>query len=351
MPGGVSPAAAAPAPAYLQPDLRFSSAPPKTMHWLGIVGMAVIVGLTVFFAFNARVPQLPKRDQEIGYRFGFFLWPILIGMVVAWLVAGRKRRRDPNLFAILFCSIAAGVAGLTVVGNLRTTGSLPFHGPETTDQKITRLMREAGGAQPVHKSWFGESSVDATLRDMFTELIAYNKNYTAAAAKIDLSKVRLLNTPQAFADPDSAAEGLRELHAAYDLDSLETQRMQQFIAKYRARFAALSPSDKSITTGFDKGLAQSAPLRNRAISGEQAWIASVDQVYDYARAHHSSFKFVNAHLVIADHAALLEFNSRIHTMNQDRLDFLAAKKQLDDFQHNTLQKFGLTPQQTGRSPH
>src|SRR6185312_4803064 len=251
----------------------------------------------------------------------------------------------------LFCFIGLGLGALSMVGNLKTTGSLTFHGFETTDQKIGRLMREASGTQPVHKSLFGESAVDTTMREMFTELIAFNKDYTAAAAKTDLSKVALLNTAQAFADPDSATEGLKQLHAAYDLDAAQHQRMQQFIQKYRARFAALSPSDQSITSGFDKGLAQSEPLRNRAISGEQLWIASVDQVYDYARAHHASFKVVNGHLVIADPAALQEFNSRVHTMNQNREDFLAAKKQLDDFQHNTLQKFGLTPEQTGRSPH
>lgn len=318
------------------------------MHWLALVGVIATPLLAIAYAALAPLPPLPNEAQAVGYRFGLILAFVGIPALIAYLAAGRKKVKNLNRFAAIFSIIGVAFIGLNFAQAV-TSGTI--HGFETTDQKISRLMREASGAQPVHKSWFGESPVDTTLRDMFTELIAYNKNYTAAAAKIDLSKVRLLNTAQAFADPDSAAEGLRELHAAYDLDASQHQRMEQFIAKYRARFAALSPSDKSITTGFDKGLAQSAPLRNRAISGEQAWIASVDQVYDYARAHHWSFKFVNGHLVIADHAALLEFNSRIHTMNQDRLDFLAAKKQLDDFQRNTLQKFGLTPQQTGRSPH
>lgn len=316
------------------------------MHWLAVIGIIATPLLAIAYAALAPLPPLPNEAQAEGYRFGTFFSGAGIPALIAYLAAGRKKVRNLNRFAAIFSIIGIALIGLNFAQAI-TSGAI--HGFETTDQKISRLMREAGGTQPVHKSLFGESPVDTTLRDMFTELIAYNKDYTAATAKIDLSKVRLLNTPQAFSDPDSVAEGLRELHAANDLDALEAQRMQQIIQKYRARFAAISPHSDSLVSGFDKGLAQSETLRSRAVSGEQAWLSSVDQVYDYARAHHSSFKVVNGHLVILDHLALLEFNSRVHTMNQSRLDFLAAKKQLDDYQHNTLQKFGLTPQQTGRS--
>lgn len=316
------------------------------MHWLGVLGLIAVPLLAAAFLAAVPVPPLPNEAQADGYRFGLILAFIGIPGLIAYLAAGRKKVRSLNRFAAIFSIIGIALIGLNFAQAI-TSGAI--RGFETTDQKISRLMREAGGAQPVHKSLFGESPVDTTLRDMFTELIAYNKDYTAAAAKVDLSKVRLLNTAQAFADPDSVAEGLRELHAANDLDALEAQRMQQIIQKYRARFAAISPHSDSLVSGFDKGLAQSDTLRSRAVSGEQAWLSSVDQVYDYARAHHSSFKVVNGHLVILDHLALLQFNSRVHTMNQSRVDFLAAKKQLDDYQHSTLQKFGLTPQQTGRS--
>jgi hypothetical protein len=349
MPPGASPAAAAPAPAYLQPHLRFSSAPPKTMHWLGIVGIAVVVGLTVFLAFISPIPQLPNHDEEIGYRFGFFVWPVLIAMLVAWLVAGRKRRRDPNLFAILFCSIAVGVAAFTVVGNLRTTGSLPFHGPETTEQKMSRLMREAAGLQPVHKHLFGESSLDTGIRDLFRNLITVNKQYQQEVQKLDTKDIAALGTPASFSDPDAATAGLQEVHARYKLHSLQEQRIQELLDNFKQRFSDLSSKDRQdFINGMDEGFARVMPVRHKAIAAEKAWVDSLDDIYSFARIRQSKITLSRAdQLIITDNQVREEFNARVRAMNSRRNEYVQASRDFASLQNNTLQKLGLTGKETG----
>lgn len=319
------------------------------MHWLGIVAMTVVVGMTVFFAFNTPIPQLPNRDQEIGYRFGFFIWPFLIGMFIAWLVAGRKRRRDPNLFAILFCSIAVGIGALTLLGNLGATGSLPFHGPETTEQKMGRLMREAAGLQPVRKHLFGENRLDTGIRDLFRDLITVNKQYQQEVYKLDTKDIAVLGTPASISDSDSATAGLQEVHARYKLHALQEQRIQELLDNFEKRFSGLSSKDRQdFIKGMDEGFARVMPVRHKALAAEEAWMDSLDELYSFARIHHSKIVLSTAdHLIITDNKVREQFNARVRAMNSRHNEYLQASRDFASLQNTTLQKLGLTGKETG----
>src|SRR5207302_8341487 len=142
--------------------------------------------------------------------------------------------RNPNLFAGLFFGIALGMILLNGMGNLGSWQA------ETTDQKVGRLMREAAGLQPVRHSLFGEAKTDVKMRDLFKDLISLNKEYKDAAGKLDTSATKNLSTPESFADPDSAADGLNQLHAAYALDAHQEERMQQIMENFKRSFDDLS---------------------------------------------------------------------------------------------------------------
>ena len=221
---------------------------------------------------------------------------------------------------------------------------------ETTDQKVSRLMREAAGLQPVHTSIFGEDDVDTRMRDLFRNVIRLNKEYQTAADKLDTSETGKLNTPESFADPGSAAEALKQLHAAYDLDLQQEQKIQQVLDNFRHQFDGpdFSASDRELfLNGFNKGLAQSAPKRQRAIATEKAWIEASDDVYGYARAYHENFKLVSGQLSISGDAVLVEFNSKIAALNRRQQEFLQAKNEFDQMQKGFWQKTGIKPQDTG----
>lgn len=319
------------------------------MHWLGICGIGMALGLIAFAAFNTPIPQLPNRDQEIGYRLGFFLWPFLIAMIVAWLAAGRTKRRDPNLFAILFCSIAIGFAALSLVGDLRATGSLPSYGSEGGDQKIGRLMREAAGLQPVHKPLFGENKLDTWTRDLFRDVIAANKQFQQEAHKLQTKDIAVLGTPASFPDPDSATAGLQEVHARYKLNSLEEQRIQELLDNFKHHLSDLSSEDsRDYIKGMDQGFARSMPVRHKAIAAEKAWVDSLDDIYSFARIQHSKIGLTTAdHLIITDNQVREQFNARVLAMNSSHKEYVQAMRDFASMQNNTLQKLGLTGKETG----
>jgi hypothetical protein len=311
--------------------------------------MGVVVGLIVFLASTAPIPQLPNHDQEIGYRFGYFIWPFLIAMTVAWLVAGRKRKRNPNLFAALFCLIAVGLTVLSLAGNQKATGALPFQSPETTEQKMGRLMREAAGLQPVRKHLFAESRFDTWARDFFRDVIAFNKQYQQQFDQLNTKDVAILGTSASFADPDLATAGLQEVHARYKLDSLEEQRLQQLMDNFRQRSSDFAYSDRQdLIKGMDEGLARFMPIRNKVIAAEKAWVDSLDDIYSFARIQHSRIELTDAdHLIITDSQVRQEFNARVRAMNSRRQELLNARRKFVSMQDNTFQQLGITRKEVG----
>jgi hypothetical protein len=316
--------------------------PEKTMSLSGRIGIVLVSMLAIGFAFGAPVPPMADGSEAVGYRFGRFLGAILIPLLVAYIAAGRKKVHNPNLFAGLFCGIGLFLV-LVNAGN--SLGSLQ---PETAEQKAGRIMREAAGLQPVRKPLFGEDKTDTKLRNFFKDLIAINKEYQQAVDKLDMSATDKLNSPESFADPDSAAEGLRQLHAAYAVDELQEQRMQQVLEKFKHGFDDLSPTVREdMLKGFNEGLARAMPARQRATSTEKIWIEALDEVYAYAAAHHADFRMSNGHLGIVHDDVREEFNTRVRTLNARRQEFMQAKNDFEKMQGQNLQRMGVSRDQTG----
>ena len=219
---------------------------------------------------------------------------------------------------------------------------------ENSDQKVARLMREAAGLQPVQKPLFGENKLDTQLRDLFRKLIQLNKDYQANVDRLNLSETRKLATSESFVDPSSASEGLKQLHAAYDLDAQQEQQLQQLMESFRHQFDDVSASEReTIVEGFNKGLAQSMVPRQHATSTEKAWVDAMDDVYNYAELHHADFNMRYGQLVITDDAELQEFNDKIHSLNARRQEFQQAQAEFNRFQGSTWQKMGVSGHDVG----
>jgi hypothetical protein len=313
------------------------------MSVFGRIGIVAVTLLAIGYAFSAPLPALPNESQAIGFRFGTLLGALGIPLIVAYIVAGRRKSRKPNLFAALFC----GIGLFLLLGNAaRSFG--PGLQPETSEQKLRRLSREAAGLQPVRTSIFGESKTDAKLRGLFKDIIGFNKDYEQAADKLDTSATTSLTTPESFADPGSVAEGLRQLHAAYDLDALQEQRMQQILEKFRHSFDDLPQSERAaFVEAFDRGLARINPKRQNAVATEKAWVEAMDEVYAYAQSHHGDFVMSHGGLAVAHDDVREEFNTRVRALNARRDEFLQAKNEFERMQSESLQKMGLSREQSG----
>ena len=313
------------------------------MSVIGKIGIAAEVLFAILFAVAVPTTDLPNEAQALGFRIGTLLSGLLFPFIIAYPIAGRKKARKPNLFAGVFCGIGFFMLLANVAGN---AGSLQV---ETTNQKISRLMHEAAGTQPVRKRLFGEPKADTRLRDLFKAIISTNKEYQQATEKFDVSLTAKLATPQSFADPDSVADGLKVLHSAYSLDALQEQRMQKILDDFKHGFDDLPASDREIMlNAFNAGLTQVMPARQRAISTEKTWIDAMDDVYAYAQSHHADFSLNSTgHLAISNNDVREEFNRRIHVLNSSRAEFMQAKGAFDRMQGESFKKMGLTREQTG----
>lgn len=249
-----------------------------------------------------------------------------------------QRKRNPALIAIIAIAIAIIIGGgAFLAANVNR---------ETPEQRIGRLMREAAGLQPVHNSFFSKDrQFDDTFREQYRNMIRVNREYMETVKNADLRGVAQLGTPESFADPASAAEGLKQLHAAYDLDMGQEQKVQEIIGNIRKAVdtSGWSASERqAFMEGFNRGITNALDKRQHAVAAEQAWIESVDDVYTYADRNHSVFILNDGHVQISDNQVLEDFNSKIRNMNKRRSEFFQAKQEFEKWQADVFKKMGVS---------
>jgi hypothetical protein len=313
---------------------------PKTMSlWSGL-GILAVLALTILAAMVRPVDPSSQSFQD-GERIGGLLASVLFPGLIAYVIAGRKKARKPNLFALIFCLICVLFLATSFVGAMT---------PESGEQRIGRLMREAAGLQPVRQSLLPRSRRwDDGVREIFRDLLRQNKTYADAFSKIDQSQIGKINTPQSFADPSMAAAALQQLHASYDLDSENEVRVKEALEKLRVAMESGVPSfeREDVEKGFQQGLAAQMPKRRRLVEAEKQWIDAIDSEYAYAHQHEHDLQLVQNHLVISNPAVREEFNMLVREQEARRKELLESKKEFDQFQSRNLQKFGMTAKDVG----
>jgi hypothetical protein len=222
---------------------------------------------------------------------------------------------------------------------------------ETPQQRVARLMREASGTQPVHQAWMpSQRRLDDAMREQFRKLIQTNRDYTEQVKKADISEVKRINSPESFADPDYAAPGLLQLHALYDIDAGQEQKVKEIMDNLRHILEnETSGSDREAAlAGFDSAVASQQSTRQQAVASEKGWVDAVDEEYAYAAQNHFLFQLRNGHLLISDNGARDQFNTLVRAQEEKRKAFLQAQDQFRKFQQQQLQKLGVAPKDVGQ---
>jgi hypothetical protein len=316
-------------------------AQPKTMSLWSWLGLAAVVALAVTAAFVRPVEEGTPAFQT-GYRIGGLLASLGIPALIAYVIAGRKKARKPNLFALIFGVVCI----LFLAANF--AGEMNF---ESADQRISRLMREAAGLQRIRQAMFPrDRRWDDGVRDVFRDLLRQNKDYMEAYSKIDQSQVGKINQPESFVDARLAAPALKQLHAAYDLEAAQEIRVKEILGKLRTAMESgvSSASEReAVEKGFEQGMAKQMPKRRRVVEAEKQWVDAVDSEYAYAQQHEKDFQLIQGHLGIPVAAVREEFNARVRQQEARRKELLEAKKEFDQFQSQTLQKVGMSAKDAG----
>jgi stress response protein YsnF len=302
-----------------------------------IVDILLAVALAVFKALDMADPA-----EMVGAQIGALIVLVGFPLLIAWLAAGRKKVRHPNRFVLIFCLIS----GFIILANSTTVFN--FEQPEA---RFARLLREAAGVQPVSHHGFGrQRRFDDQVRDQYRKLLQQNRDYTEAVKQIDNSRVKDLNKAASFATPEAAQEGLAQLHALYDVDAAEEQKVRTIMADLRhvLETYASSPAERDdMLKGFDNSMSAQFAKRQEALDAEKAWVDAEDDVHAYADAHRRALSELNGHLVISDETVRSEFNTKIDTQEEKRKAFLKAQQQFSQSQADSLKKMGLSGKNLG----
>jgi len=313
---------------------------PKKMGVAAMLGIGVTVVLAVVVAFTKPVDK--EVSFDVPFRIGTFIGMMLIPSIIAFLVAGRKKARKPNLFALIFC-----LGSVVFIGG----NWVPTVNFETPEQRIGRLAREAAGLQPErHFGFAKQRRFDDAVRNQYRNLVQQNRSYVESAKNMDVSQLKALNSAESFTKPGSATEARRELHALYDLDIAQEEKIKEILDGLRhvMESEANSASEReSILAGFDKSTTVSVAKSGQRLAAEKTWIDAVDDLYVYAEMHPGSFSLVNGHLIIPDAVIRNEFNAKMEYQGDQRKAFLNAQKEFSQFQGQSLDKLGLTPHDGG----
>lgn len=315
------------------------------MHPVAIVAMFAFIILAIVLGFMLPTGQT-NEARALGFCFGRIIVSLLIPGLIAYVIAGRKSARRPNLFAGIFCALVALLVGRYAV----VSGSFDL-GFESPDQHVGRLMREAAGLQPVRESLFpARRRLDDALRDQFRALVRQNHDYSEKVSKMDVSRVKNLNSPESFADPESAAAALRQLHDLYEADADQEVKVKEILDNLRHALensTSSSSERESLLRGFDHGLDPQRAKRQAVVAAERAWMDAVDDEYSYAAQNAGKFLLLNGHLVVNDSEVREAFNNKIRYQESQRKAFLAAQKEFNDFQAQSLEKMGVNPHDIG----
>jgi hypothetical protein len=318
------------------------------MSILAMLAMIVVAGIIVFLGITLPAEGETKAMQD-GFRGGRTFAGLFFPGLIAYAIAGRKKSRKPNQFALMFCLFGLALNGANAVSTLDWSSV-----SETPEQHVGRLMREAAGLQPVHDSMFpSQRRTDDVLRNEFRTLVQTNREYSETVSKMDITEVKNINTVESFADPTLAAGGLRQLHALFDVDSSQEVKVKGILSNLRRALesSTSSPSEReSLLKGFDNGLAEQLSKRTALVTAEKAWVDAVDEEYAYASQHSSDFHLQSGHLVIPDASIRQALNTRIDAQESHRKEFLQAQKEFQQFQAQTLEKMGVKPQDVGANP-
>jgi hypothetical protein len=318
------------------------SSAPKSMGVLGVLGIGVCVILAIAVAFTKPLDEQGTPAFLQGIRIGTLIGMLLLPFLIAYAIAGRKKARNPRAFAVIFCIVCLLGLGSSLVS------SLSF---ETPEHRIARLAREAAGLQPERHTGFArQRKFDDAVRNQYRNLVQQNRTYMESIKNIDMSQLKMINSAESFATPGAATEARRELHALYDLDAAQEDKVKEILGNLRRTMeseASSASERESMLQGFDKGTAEAAAKRQHALDSEKVWIDAVDDLYAYAEMHQGGFSLSNGHLIIPDAVIRNEFNSKMEYQGEQRKAFLQAQKEFSQFQGQSLDKLGLTPKDVG----
>jgi hypothetical protein len=329
--------------ASLTPAMAIVAPPPPRRMIRGplriILCFVLLLGalLWVFFITSVQYHHQPS-SEAIGYCIGLMVLPAFF----AWLIAGRRSRRN----GLVFC---AWFFVFVVIGGFSSRIGR-HHG--LTDEPGPVMMQEMTGIKPLpaDASEDDKQTVAAT-KEFFADLAQINSSYNQKQAALtpDLNK---LYTAAAFADRAAIQHMQSVVHEKLALDEDTSAKIQQIPEQLSAHLQK-STLPEAQRQEFMKGVesqfngSEIMKARREMLAAEEKWAATTNDLYDYALQHSSQIKVTNASIGIGSAEVREQFNTRFTQAKQQRDAFNASTRKLLETRQTAMKSSGLTPQDLG----
>jgi hypothetical protein len=327
---GIPPISSGSPPEHLPPSPPLSPAKRALVAFLMLVGIALAVLQALLWSrgvWNAEV-------------FGYAIGTILMSTIVAYLIAGRRKKRKPVSFGLIF----AGILLFTCLPELSNR-------PEDATRKVTDIVREANGTKPVDRSGAPESPQDKLLREVMTEFLGKVKAYKEKAHELGVG-LHTLYAPESFSGPEAMSHTRDNVQKITTLDHEFVLQLEQWPARVQEQVAqsALSESDKQ---SFLKGVQQTfsnseiVTLRTQGDQVETQWCKDTLALYDFARSQAARIHVKDAHILVDDEKVRTRFNDLLHQSREQHRRMTETNTQLAKLQQDGLKRLGLTGKDAG----
>jgi hypothetical protein len=298
------------------------------------------VGFVLLWAYLVAVAAEKTENMSffeanlIGYWVGTLLLPFLI----AYVVAGRKSKRD-------WCRFSRWLFWLGLTLPALTYNARP-HGPAlTSEQKVGQVLRQSLGTAPVSR--LGNDNEDqeaAVLRQTLQEVIAavrrLKKDPRCGDLKPELYSAQSYSTTGIMRSSVSFVQGC----LAVDREMLAEMDAGISRGKERINAQPWSQSRKeSLWHNFYAGYLEGRSGYGASIEAEEHWANARVSLYSFALSHRNAFAIKNGQLLFNDDASLKRFNELSDAADRSRAEFLKANEDAQRHGREYLGHYGISP--------
>ena len=329
----------APAPLSPSPESPLLPSPARPLRFAGGVLLTLAaIGLDISFTYHYYHSEW--TSEAVGYCIGSLILPF----VVAYLVAGVKKRRNWLWFSLCFFGLTIMSAFSTAAGHHKGFTDLP---PNQMYQIMTGVTPLPDDASEDDKETVAETkAIFADLRQMDS---SYNQRQSALAP--DLNK---LYTASAFSNRPAMQHMLSIVQQKLALDNetfTKIQQMPQMMAAHleKSHLSELGKKDflKGATSQFQSS--EIIHARQQSIVAEHDWGSATIDLYNFALEHSSQITVDGASIRIGSPGVRDQFNRRLQHAQESSHAFNASVQKVFAARKAVMQSVGVTPADMGLS--
>jgi len=272
---------------------------------------------------------------------GYALGSVMIPLLIAYAIAGRKRSLRPMAFGLTFL----GLSSLLLLLEMS-------HPRKNINEYVADRVREAAGTKPVNQSGAFDSPEDILLRDVLGDILKTSKEYARKRKELSVTD---LYAPESFAGPEAIRRTRASVQNITTLDHDFVLQVEQWPDHVGQQVAASSLSErgkKEFVNAFLKSFSNSETLatRRQIDQVEANWCASTLALYDFALAHTAQIHPRNNQIFVGDEPVRKRFNELLRQAQDQQGDMTDLNAKLDKLQEEGLQRFGLNKSDIGVAP-